>query len=237
MNPDNQYTKMQSEYYEAEAKRWTPENRDPVVGTFDAHNQWPDYEILFEEINGMGSVNMKALDFGCGPGRCLVKYSDRFDSIDGVDISAENLEKASVWKSMNGVKNGVLFKSNGVDVSCCPSNHYDVVYSVICLQHIAVHDIRMNIMKDIFRVLKPGGLFTFQMGAGGKTGHEWVEWFENEYDAHGTNGQCDVSITDIVPVRCELHTIGFETVNISEMRETGPGDAHKGWLFFKAWKP
>lgn len=226
LNSDNQYTKMQKEYYEAEAKRWTPDNRDPVVGSYDAHNAWEDYELLFK---GMDTIEMIALDYGCGPGRCLEKYKDRFKEIIGCDISVNNIVSCfSV-----GVK---ASQCNGVDLRLFEDNWFDLVYSVICLQHIAVHDIRFNIMKEICRVLKPGGVFTFQMGYGGKEGYEWVEWNDNKYDAKGTNGMCDVSITDEKDVWADLHKAGFSKVEFSDLRPTGPGDAHKNWIFIKAWK-
>ncbi len=232
-DPNNPYTKMQKVFYESEAKRWTPESRDPVVGTFDAHNTWADYEILFEGIETKG---MKALDFGCGPGRCLVKYADRFSQLDGADLDEINLKNAAKWIALNGVKQGQLFHVNGCGLNGIPSECYDLVYSVICLQHICVHDIRKSIMQDIYRVLRPGGIFTFQMAAGGKEGFPWVTWYENKYDAQGTNGLFDVSITDTAEVGNDLRRVGFKMVKISDLRPPGPGDAHRNWLFIKAWK-
>ena len=40
----NKYTDMQKIHYEAEAAKWSLDNRDPVVGGFDQHNAWPDYD-------------------------------------------------------------------------------------------------------------------------------------------------------------------------------------------------
>jgi SAM-dependent methyltransferase len=224
---------MQKRYYEAEAARWTPENRDPVVGTFDAHNAWEDYEILFR---GIKTAEMDALDFGCGPGRAIKLWRGRFNSLDGMDISKTNIEKATQYLEGPEAHKTMLFVNNGIDCRPVADNTYDLVYSVICLQHIPVFEIRVSIIRDIYRILKPGGVFTFQMGYGGKEGHEWQEWFSNKWDAPRTNGQCDVSITDTLEVSATLHEIGFKTVGFSDLRPTGPGDAHKNWIFIKAWK-
>ena len=46
----NKYTDMQKIHYEAEAAKWSLDNRDPVVGGFDQHNAWPDYdEYIFKD--------------------------------------------------------------------------------------------------------------------------------------------------------------------------------------------
>ena len=224
---------MQVRQYEALAKTWTPEIRDPVVGSFDAHNAWRDYEILFE---GMETDRMKALDYGCGPGRCLVNYADRFLQLDGADISRTVLRKAAQWKTLHGIGSGRLYHVNGCRLNGIPSKNYDFVYSVICLQHVCVHDIRISIIKDIFRVLKAKGVFSFQMGMGGKVGHPWASWYDNDYTVSDTNGAYDVSIIDIKDVSRDLRKIGFRTVTTSSTRPTGPGDFHKNWLFIKAWK-
>lgn len=233
IDPQNRYTRMQREYYDKEASKWTPENRDPVVGSFDAHNAWGDYELLFD---GIDTSLMIALDFGCGVGRCLVKYAPRFWALDGVDISPVNLEAAKKYKVANGVATGVLFLCNGIDLRDIEPQSYDLVYSVICLQHICVHEIRMNLIREICRVLKNGGIFTFQLGEGGKPGYQWVEWHEDRYDAGVTNGYCDVSVTSRDVLVKDLKRVGFHTVELSDPRPTGPGDAHKNWLFVRCIK-
>jgi len=61
----NKYTVMQQTQYDLEASKWTLDNRDAVVGAFDEHNSWKDYDnYLFKDIN---TKNKIALDFGCGP--------------------------------------------------------------------------------------------------------------------------------------------------------------------------
>ena len=42
ITPDNPVTAIQREYYAKESAQWSVDNRDPVVGSFDAHNAWPD---------------------------------------------------------------------------------------------------------------------------------------------------------------------------------------------------
>ena len=44
----NKYSQMQLNAYNSMASEWSIDNRDPVVGSYDFHNEWKDYELLFE---------------------------------------------------------------------------------------------------------------------------------------------------------------------------------------------
>ena len=93
---NNKYTDMQKSHYEEEASKWSLDNRNPVVGGFDQHNVWPDYdEYLFKDVPNI--QDKVCLDFGCGPGRNLIKFQNNFKAIHGVDIAEKNLEKANVY--------------------------------------------------------------------------------------------------------------------------------------------
>ena len=95
VDENNSYTKMQKNYYDSAASHWSIDNLNPVVGVFNEHNYWEDYEYLFIDINN--KKDLTVLDFGCGPGRNLVKYAEDFKQIDGVDLSNINLENAKKW--------------------------------------------------------------------------------------------------------------------------------------------
>jgi 2-polyprenyl-3-methyl-5-hydroxy-6-metoxy-1,4-benzoquinol methylase len=102
INSDNKYTKMQLNYYNNDASQWSLHNKNPVVGSYDAHNNWEDYNILFENVKN--KENKTVLDFACGPGRNIVKYSNIFKRVDGVDISPVNIEKAKLNLEHNNIK-------------------------------------------------------------------------------------------------------------------------------------
>ena len=226
------YNQMQKRQYDSLASEWTPSNRDPVVGTFDLHNQWKDYSLLFE---GLYTEDKIALDFGCGPGRGLVEYSSYFKSIDGVDISSINLDKAIEWCEINNLKVNNLYLTTGNNLENIVSEIYDVVYSTICLQHICVHSIRYNLMKEFFRVLKPGGWFTAQMGYGPDRINS-VPYLCDNYTAGGTNGECDTRVESPTELKDDLESIGFTSFS-HKIRPVGPGDRHNKWIFFRAQKP
>jgi ubiquinone/menaquinone biosynthesis C-methylase UbiE len=236
MDPSNKYTEMQNEHYEIDAKRWTVTDRNPVVGSFDQHNNWADYnKFLFGNLD---TRPMIALDFGCGPGRNIVLFHNRFTRIDGADIAVTNLDNAKLWIQHNNLTIPTLYRTNGVNLDGISDAQYDMVFSTICMQHICVHSIRLAILKDMFRVLKAGGHICIQMGFGGK--HAWnrryAKYYEDILDAPGTNGCLDVSIEDPNDLEKELKLIGFQNFQY-DLRPTGPGDDHKQWIFFRATKP
>lgn len=228
------YLNMQNSYYDEYAAKWSLDFRDPVVGSYDAHNNWSDYdEFLFKDFDTNGLV---ALEYGCGPGRNIVKFSNRFLRIDGIDISNVNIEKAKLNVKANGIKEPNLYVTTGDNLSAIADGVYDVVFAVICFQHICVHEIRFNILKDIHRVLKPGGKLCFQMGYGGKGEIPTAGYYDNNYDAGSTNGHSDVSIQDEQTIFDDLvGKIGFSNYK-SDIRPTGPGDNHKNWIWIQVEK-
>jgi SAM-dependent methyltransferase len=234
------YLTMQKDYYNVEASHWSLENKNPVVGWYHEHTVFADYDnYLFKDFDTTGKV---ALEYGCGPGRNLIRYASRFDRVDGVDISPINIEKAKInlvdalkpqpaWETGLTELKSKLYTNNGSDIPVDTAS-YDVVFSVICLQHICVHEIRYKIMEEIYRVLKPGGYFCAQMGFGGREGS--VGYYENNYDAISTNGQCDVSIENEKYLKKDLSKIGFKDYK-SDLR-TPCCDLHKQWIWFQLQK-
>jgi len=106
--------------------------------------------------------------------------------------------------------------------------------STIALQHICVYDIRYSIMKDIYRVLNKGGIFSAQMGYGSPSPMT-VGYYENYYDARESNRSCDACIESPEQLEKDLIEIGFTDFQY-KITQVGPGDVHPNWIFFSAIK-
>ena len=220
------YARSQKLYWESEAVKWSPEERDPCVGSFDEHNRWLDYDLFL--FKGVETKDKVGLDFGCGPGRNLVRYGLAFARLDGVDIAPTNLIHAKTWTEMNGRQCPTLYETNGLDLRAIPSQTYDVVMSTISLQHISVYDVRRGLLEEFFRVLKSGGAVCFQMGHGGLHG---VPYRANYY-----GGGTDTRIDDPAEIRTDLEEIGYVGISY-DVRPVGPGDRHGAWLFVRGFTP
>lgn len=232
LESNNKYTTMQKAYYDNEGRTGNM-NRENHGG----HNNNPNYwNILISDTENNKFIDKVGLDFGCGCGRNVINLINRFKRMDGVDISPE-LIKTCISNLVNlGHDNSKFsfYTCDGVSLKNIDDNKYDFVMSTIVLQHICVYTIRFNYFKEFFRIMKSGGLLSFQMGYG--DGHyNTVPYHEDFYDAISTNSGCDVKVSDQSEIEFDLRQIGFE--NITFTITDSHDDFHKQWIFVKAYKP
>ena len=123
---------------------------ESIVGFYDWHEEFPyETQLLYQYGDLRKPVfedfhDKIALDFACGPGRMIPRMSKLFQRVDGADISERLINEA---RRKNPGSN--FFCTNGDDLGNTPKSNYDFVYSTIALQHIAVREIRLNILQQI----------------------------------------------------------------------------------------
>ena len=234
------YAKMQKNTYETYASlgKISPGAiaEELVVGSLTQHDVWPDYqEFLMKYVPR--DASWVAIDYGCGPGRNIRRWTDWFKRIDGVDISERNLANARIFiqDKVAPEKSPNLFLTEGMNCGNAPQCAYDFAFSTICIQHICVHSIRFSIFKSLFDCLKPGGRISIQMGFGVPSPNT-VSYYENYVQATSTNRGCDVAISSPDEPKKDLEKIGFVEFEYW-LRPVGPGDLHPQWIFFTALKP
>jgi SAM-dependent methyltransferase len=237
------YLYMQRIIYEHQASKSKYESEsdiknEQVVGNYAAHNDWPDYDLFLMKYVDNSFKKKIGVDFGCGPGRCIVKYNDRFLRIDGIDISRANINNAKVNISKAGLPVSNFYLSSGDDLGGMPDNHCDFVFSTIAMQHICVYEVRLNILRCMYKALKPGGRISIQMAMGSKTSRQLgsVGYYENYYNALSTNSQHDCYIENSTQIESDLSLIGFKNFEFW-IRPGGPGCVEGGnWIYFTAVK-
>lgn len=102
----------------------------------------------------------RVLDFGCGVGRLSQGLAAHFEQVDGVDIAEPMIELA---REHNQFKERVTYHLNPKgDLSLFPDDHFQLIYSVISLQHIPSVLIP-GYLEEFARVCRPGGLIFFQL--------------------------------------------------------------------------
>ena len=101
----------------------------------------------------------RVLDIGSGTGVMLIGVAKRLKSgrVTGVDLSGE----ADIAKE-NAKLEGVNDKVQRIDVCetpkfVYPDNYYDVVLSMLALHNTGESDVREQLVREMVRVLKPGG--------------------------------------------------------------------------------
>jgi ubiquinone/menaquinone biosynthesis C-methylase UbiE len=106
-------------------------------------------------------LNWTILEIGCGIGRLLTRMHSHHPSarLIGVDIS-----ESMVGFAREAVGNNAeLFVTNGSDLATITSDSIDFAYSNDVFIHITDLPTVKSYLRDVNRVLKPGGTFRFNI--------------------------------------------------------------------------
>jgi len=147
------------------SERQQQEHYDRIAADYETHysDEWSVeyrrrfiYEPMFD---GLKLESMQVLDAMCGSGQTTSFLLERGASVTGLDISNEVVETfQSRWSGANVVKRSLL--DSGLR-----DNSFDCVAVVGGLHHI--HPNMKAAVREIHRVLKPGGHFCFMEPHGG----------------------------------------------------------------------
>ena len=111
------------------------------------------------------------LELGCGAGRMTRSFARRFARVIGFDISAEMLRHAQALHPE--AANIAWTLGNGTDLSGIGDRSVDFVFSYIVLQHMPAPEFALRYIREMLRVLKPGGMFLFQFNSVPKVTMNW----------------------------------------------------------------
>ena len=145
-------------YVNTERDDWTDEE------FFRSGERTVAEEILTDMINicqGKEPREMKVLEIGCGAGRVTRALAGLFGQLYGVDVSGEMVARAR--QALAERPNAQVFQNNGRDLSVLGDIEVDFAFSTIVFQHIPSREIIENYVKEVHRLLRPGGLFKFQV--------------------------------------------------------------------------
>jgi SAM-dependent methyltransferase len=181
-------------------------------------SQWSDDEFfqsgqitLEEEIlndldnvcQGKDPKQMAVLEIGCGAGRVTRAFAGFFGHVYAVDISHEMVRQAK--EAVARFPNAHVFRNNGKDLSVVSGpwwrsfgmrarTQVDFAFSFMVFQHIPSREIIENYVREVHRLLRPGGLFKFQVQGSPDVAHEpqnsWVGVSFTEADARRMADRC-----------------------------------------------
>src|SRR6478672_7866515 len=107
----------------------------------------------------------RILDVGCGRGLLAIGAAKRLkngkvvgiDVWNPLDLSGNTPDAAKANAKTEGVADKVRIENGDAQKLVYPDNHYDVVMSSLALHNIPEQDARAKAVREMVRVLKPGG--------------------------------------------------------------------------------
>jgi SAM-dependent methyltransferase len=109
----------------------------------------------------VSSLDLDALEIGCGVGRMTRMMARIFRSVTAVDVSTEMVERAKT--NLKGLDNVSVVLGDGATLSALAEVSFDFAFSFIVFQHIPAFEVVASYCREVYRVLRPGGLFKFQL--------------------------------------------------------------------------
>jgi sterol 24-C-methyltransferase len=160
----------------------------------------------------------KILDAGCGEGPVAFHLAERYGhEVTGIDVLKVNIDIANNKKQALGLKNPEFMVADFSDTGL-PSNHFDGVVILEALVHSPDYK---KTLKEVYRILKPGGVFvTHNYVMPDKMSESEEHTFDVVYDGSGMNTLAqfrDSKMNDI------WKTAGFKNVSsINGIKEITP---------------
>lgn len=242
----NAFLDFQREKYEQRAAlAVVDKNRivnEAVVGSYAMQEAFPYDENILKYFDGPYD---EVLEYGCGPGRNLLRLSSKFKLVAGTDISQKNIDNARKLLELNNVSNFDLFVTPGDTIPVRSGYYpYNLIFEVICFQHICSYSIRRNILRHMTRCCLSGGMIVLQMGFNDKTlprsNHNtryYTYYYEEPLDnIPDTNGASDCCVTDPEQPVKDLKDLGMTDIKV--WYTEGVNDInHDKWIWVSGRKP
>jgi len=124
--------------------------------------------------------NWRALEIGCGPGRLMRPMSRHFLEIHGVDVAGDAIRQAR--ENLRDVPHAHPREIHGTSLEDFGDRSFDFVYSFALFPYIPSRELVLAFLREIHRVLRPGGLARLQFnGSSGAcfSSHELLEFAES----------------------------------------------------------
>ena len=122
-----------------------------------------DYRQLVSPILercGIVAGGRVMIELGAGTGRMTRNFASRYEQVLALDLSTEMLRQGHQIHSER--QNIHWLRVSGIDLACIVSNSTDFIFSYLVLQHLPTQELTFAYVKEMLRVLRPGGTFLFQ---------------------------------------------------------------------------
>lgn len=133
-----------------------------------------DYLRLVDPILqklGFDPAGKAMVELGCGVGRMTRSFAKRFGSVYAVDISAEMQARGKEYQ--RSFANICWVLSDGETLAGIEPGVADFVFSYLVLQHMPKPEVVAAAIREMLRVLAPGGAFLFQFNGSRQPTMNW----------------------------------------------------------------
>ena len=162
-NDDHWYRMLKSNLLKL-AEGWSKSYDESYDKAYFATHAYLEFEnsLIKAELEKLASRDM-ALDIGCATGRMtFLLAEERFEHVIGYDLSPHMIEQAQLKLSNGGRKHAVVIAFKRADLEdSIPEPNSSV--SLVVMNLGTASDMRniAGVLKEVERVLKPGGRFFF----------------------------------------------------------------------------
>jgi ubiquinone/menaquinone biosynthesis C-methylase UbiE len=154
--------------------------KENVESLYSEELKWIDH--LFIKLFGTGN---KILDIGSGNGKLAFAMAEKKNEVIGLDISKVAITIAQKRLKKLNKQLQVVFKQGDARNLSFDDNTFNVIVSQDLVEHITEDDFKMH-LKEVYRVLKPGGRYFFwtpsALRGGSSHGLHIKEYTVNEID-------------------------------------------------------
>lgn len=133
-----------------------------------------DYQRLVEPILaklGVRPAGSALAELGCGAGRVTRAFARRFRAVTAIDISEEMQARAKSYLKDSGNVRWVL--TDSISLAGVETGSMDFVFSYLVLQHYPSAELIAGSIREMMRILRPGGAFLFQFNGSQRATMNW----------------------------------------------------------------
>jgi SAM-dependent methyltransferase len=134
-------------------------------GEPDLEAFWRGGEEVLDGVHARLGVEVTAehdvVEIGCGVGRLTRALAGRAASVRGLDVSERMLAEAQAQNP--GLANVEWILGDGVSLGPIADASADAVHSYVVFQHIPDPEVTLGYVREIGRVLRPGGWAALQV--------------------------------------------------------------------------
>ncbi|MCE1254442.1 MAG: class I SAM-dependent methyltransferase [Anaerolineae bacterium] len=170
-----------------------------------------------DSVRGKGPV----CDMGCGPGQIAAYLFHQCDlhSVFGMDLSQRFVQEAARLNPLIPFRQGNMLKIDATD------NTWAGITAFYCIIHIP-HAQVVEALKEMGRVLKPGGLILLTYHIGQESVH-LTDWFEEQVSM-------DFNFYDPVEMETYLQAAGYTNIQTTLRQPYAPEvehQSHRAYVF------